>query len=573
MTLEDGARVGVIGGGPAGSFFSHFLLEMAARVHRDIRVDIYEPKNLLASGPAACNMCGGIVSESLVQLLAAEGINLPPAVVQRGIDSYVVHMREGSLRIRPPGLEKRIAAVHRGGGPRGMVEKKWDGLDGFLLGLAKRRGARVIAEAVDAIAWEDGKPHVTSRFGTSVPYDLIAVAVGVNGKGHKLLAAIGHGYTPPATRKTFICEFRLGTDLVDACLGSAMHVFLLNLPRLDFAALIPKGEYATLVLLGTNVDPQLVTAVLNAPEVKQCFPPGWDIPADYCRCFPLINVGGPPQPFADRILFIGDAAENRLYKDGIGGAYTLAKAAAKAVVFGGVSANDLRKHYLPACRAMARDNRFGRGIFAITHLIQKLPWSRRGVLRMARQEQEDPGQANRLSGVLWDTFTGSAPYRDIFARAAHPLVVAGLARNTLLALSGWRREGPGKEESMGLTDLGRVYSAGQAIVRQGEPGDCMYVIQAGEAEVVRVADGQEVRLGLLAEGDFFGEMALFENDVRSATVRAVSEVRAITVDKKILLRKMHEDPSLTFRILRKMANRIRELDALVTGNSAGRQQP
>jgi len=71
LALEDGSQVAVIGGGPAGSFFSYFLLDMAERVGLDIGVDIYEPRDFTRSGPAGCNMCGGIVHESVVQILKA----------------------------------------------------------------------------------------------------------------------------------------------------------------------------------------------------------------------------------------------------------------------------------------------------------------------------------------------------------------------------------------------------------------------------------------------------------------------------------------------------------------------
>jgi CRP-like cAMP-binding protein len=64
-------------------------------------------------------------------------------------------------------------------------------------------------------------------------------------------------------------------------------------------------------------------------------------------------------------------------------------------------------------------------------------------------------------------------------------------------------------------------------------------------------------------------MALFERMPRSATVRALGEVRVLTIDKKTFLRQVHEDPSLAFRILQKMSYRIRELDTelfrLITG--------
>jgi CRP-like cAMP-binding protein len=117
--------------------------------------------------------------------------------------------------------------------------------------------------------------------------------------------------------------------------------------------------------------------------------------------------------------------------------------------------------------------------------------------------------------------------------------------------------------------LGKVYGDGEEIVRQGETGDCMYIIQTGQAEAIQGKEGKEVRLAVLGEGDVFGEMALFERMPRSATVRALGDVRVLTIDKKTFLRRVHEDPSLAFRILQKMSFRIRELDTelfrLITG--------
>src|SRR3970040_2380738 len=87
LKLEDGSRVAVIGGGPAGSFFCYFLLQMAGHAGLGIPGTFDEPRHFTHTGPAGCNHCGGVVSESLVQLLATEGISLPPSVVQRGIES------------------------------------------------------------------------------------------------------------------------------------------------------------------------------------------------------------------------------------------------------------------------------------------------------------------------------------------------------------------------------------------------------------------------------------------------------------------------------------------------------
>lgn len=112
--------------------------------------------------------------------------------------------------------------------------------------------------------------------------------------------------------------------------------------------------------------------------------------------------------------------------------------------------------------------------------------------------------------------------------------------------------------------LGKVYEDGEIIVRQGEVGDCMYVIQEGQVEVIAEEGGEEIHLAVRGEGEFFGEMAIFDRDVRSATVRAMGQVRALTVDKKNFLRRIHEDPALAFRIVETMSRRLRELQAELT---------
>ncbi len=113
---------------------------------------------------------------------------------------------------------------------------------------------------------------------------------------------------------------------------------------------------------------------------------------------------------------------------------------------------------------------------------------------------------------------------------------------------------------MGTGALGKECEGGEIIVQEGEKGDCMYVIQEGEVEVVLVRDDRIVRLAVLGEGDFFGEMAIFEHEVRAATVRALGKVRLLTIDQKTFLRRIQQDPSLAFRIVETMSHRIRHMD-------------
>ncbi len=427
LKLDNNSKVAVVGGGPAGSFFSYFLLSLAERVGIELTVDIFEPKNFQAPGPSGCNMCAGIISESLIQMLAAEGVNLPPVVAQRGINSYIVHTPYGQTEIRAPEDEKRIATVYRGAGPRDLSENaERRSFDAHLLELAMEKGARQIEERVEKVARHDGRLEVTSKTGRSEMYDLMTMAAGLHGTSAKILADMDLKYKEPVSTKSHIREFNLGKEVVDQHLGSNIHVFLLNIPRLEFAALVPKGDYVTLCLIGEKIDGDMIDAFLSSPQVKECLPADID-PKGSCRCFPQIYVRAAEAPFADRLVFIGDSSASRLYKDGIGAAYRTAKAAATTAIFQGVSADNFEKHYYPTCRRIEKDNRIGRIVFGVNTELQKSKSAMGGVLRMVNREQSRDGGAQRMSSVMWDTFTGSAPYKDIFRRMLHPAFISRFA--------------------------------------------------------------------------------------------------------------------------------------------------
>ena len=111
--------------------------------------------------------------------------------------------------------------------------------------------------------------------------------------------------------------------------------------------------------------------------------------------------------------------------------------------------------------------------------------------------------------------------------------------------------------------LGQLYKDGEMIIKQGTTGNCLYVIQEGKVEVVKETIEGEVKVAELGETDFFGEMGLFEEDVRSCTVRAMGDTKILTIDKRNLYKSIHQDSSLAYRLLEKMSNRLREANKMI----------
>lgn len=439
FTLRDGSRIAVVGGGPAGSFFSYFLLKMANAIDLDIEVDIYEPRSFQYCGPAGCNHCGGIVSELLVQTLAAEGIVLPRSVVQRAVESYVVHMDVGDVEIESPVHEQRIAALYRGNGPREGGDVQLESFDGFLQGMATNQGANIVRKLIIDVSSPDGLPFLQFADGDGESYDLVTVAAGVNSNFINLLDDLPGDFEPPKTTRGYICEFHSTREEILDILGRSVHVFLLDIPRFEFAAIIPKGEFATVVMVGEDLDQELVHQFLNDPVVRRAFPTD-RIPC-VCSCSPLINLGARKRPYGDRVVMIGDSGITRLYKDGIGAAFRTGKAAATAAIFHGVSSEDFARHYWPACKRIVNDNRIGKVMFATNAIMKNSRLTRRAMLTMAQREQARAEAKPHMSSLLWNMFTGSAPYVEMFRGTLHP----GFIYNLLLSVAAGFRPKSKKE--------------------------------------------------------------------------------------------------------------------------------
>lgn len=112
---------------------------------------------------------------------------------------------------------------------------------------------------------------------------------------------------------------------------------------------------------------------------------------------------------------------------------------------------------------------------------------------------------------------------------------------------------------MSIGSLGKEYKDGEYILREGDVGDCMYIIQEGQVEIITHQDGKEVQLAIRSKGDFIGEMAIFLKQERTADVRAMGDARILTIDKKNFLKRIHEDPTIAFKLVETLSRRVHEL--------------
>jgi len=114
----------------------------------------------------------------------------------------------------------------------------------------------------------------------------------------------------------------------------------------------------------------------------------------------------------------------------------------------------------------------------------------------------------------------------------------------------------------------RNYPAGTIILREGDPGDTCYVLRAGQARVTRQhADGRTITLTNVGSGEIFGELAMFGGEVRSATVEAVDDVRAVAILAGDLKRLLNEHPEIAVKLLSALGAKLREANARIARQS------
>ena len=122
------------------------------------------------------------------------------------------------------------------------------------------------------------------------------------------------------------------------------------------------------------------------------------------------------------------------------------------------------------------------------------------------------------------------------------------------------------------TDLQRVvevareksYPRHSVILFEDDPGDALYVVASGQVKVVLIGDdGREVILSVLGEGEFFGEMALLDDEPRSAHVIAMEDSDLLVLRREDFESLLAQSPQIALALLRELTRRLRRADEKV----------
>lgn len=110
----------------------------------------------------------------------------------------------------------------------------------------------------------------------------------------------------------------------------------------------------------------------------------------------------------------------------------------------------------------------------------------------------------------------------------------------------------------------RAYPRNSVILFEDDPGDALYVVATGQVKVVLIGeDGREVILSVMGEGEFFGEMALIDDEPRSAHVIAMEDSTLLVIRREDFQVQLQQTPGIGLALLRELSRRLRRVDEKV----------
>jgi CRP/FNR family transcriptional regulator, cyclic AMP receptor protein len=114
----------------------------------------------------------------------------------------------------------------------------------------------------------------------------------------------------------------------------------------------------------------------------------------------------------------------------------------------------------------------------------------------------------------------------------------------------------------------RTFHGGEAVFHEGDESDTCYVVRSGHVRAVREhSDGRTLTLATLGPGDIFGELAIFDDERRSATVEALEDTEVIAILGGDMRRLLREHSDIAVKLLAALSRRLRETNERLTRQS------
>jgi CRP/FNR family transcriptional regulator, cyclic AMP receptor protein len=117
---------------------------------------------------------------------------------------------------------------------------------------------------------------------------------------------------------------------------------------------------------------------------------------------------------------------------------------------------------------------------------------------------------------------------------------------------------PAKLKLLAFTSERVNYAEGQEICHQGDPGDAMYVILGGVADVLIDSDKGQIRVAEMKKNDFIGEIAILCDVPRTATLKAREPLSTLKISKDTFYRLVAEVPQMAIEMMRELAHRVED---------------
>ncbi len=408
--LTDGQTAVIIGGGPGGTACGIALLNLARAMGRKIHVILYDGKAFV--GETHYNHCAGVLSPPIEAILAQLDIPFPHHLVQRKINSYVLHGEHRQIRLSDPG--EASYAMRR-------VQ-----FDAYMLNQARAKGVDVREGRVTDLEFLPDRVNVYAE-STNCEAAVIFGAFGLDpGFATILNQATGGAYRPPRYLTSLVTKLHPPPPHM-ANFGNNIHAFLPRNSQIEFGAVTPKGNHLTINIAGSQIDSQHMDTFFDYRPLRQLisfanrenpYNPNKDFhyyrgrfPVSIARNF-----------YGDRYVCLGDAAGLvRAFKGkGVNSACQTALWAAETAMTVGVSKNAFNTHYRNACRYILSDLPYGQAVRRLAMVGSRLGMADT-LIGMAEQEPA-------LQQALFDAVSAHRSYKDIATDVFYPPTLMRLIR-------------------------------------------------------------------------------------------------------------------------------------------------